>query len=217
MKKREIIIIILVIVLLAGGLVGVKFYKKSSAFRALININTEIAMTQAQSDLYQELKTKLTADPNNYDDLLQLGRMKQSLLDFEGAISIYNQLLQRKPSDTLVLNNLGSIYFDTKRYAEAEAIQLRIIAQTPKWFNAYRELMSIYTFFLPENKAKLEPLLLSGLANIPDSKQEFTILLASYYEDVMKDQVKAIEYYEKALELNPTDQVIKAWLAKAKK
>ncbi len=206
MKKKEIIIIGVVIFLLLGGLVGLKFYKKYEDKKNVLTINTALSMTVEQQQLYDEARLKLEEDPDDYSALFQLANLKQAMLDRVGAISLYEKLLTIKPDDILVLHNLGNIYYDLGRYEEAEKIELEILEKTPKWTAAYQELMMIYQFHLTDRRGKLESLLLKGLNLVPEAEVDFVSLLAKYYDELMPDKEKALEYYSRLVKLQTQNQ-----------
>ena len=213
MNKRNIAIIIVVIILVMGGLVFVKLHGSDLQVSELMKIKTELEMNETQKALFSELEINLKKDPSDYSLLFKLARLKQDMLDWDGAVELYNKLLEEKPDDTLVLNNLGTIYFDSKQYEKAEEIQLKIIAKTPKWVGAYRELMMIYRYHLKDKAPILEDKLLYGYENFADElEQDFTSMLAVYYDEIMGDPIKAKQYYERLAELRPGDEGIQSRL-----
>jgi len=215
MKKYQIFLIVLTIIVVVAGLVLLKYHQAGRSDDALLNINSDIQMNETQSQLYEEIKKNFASDPDAY--LFRLGRLKQDLGDYAGAIEIYEKIHENKPEDLLPLINTGSIYFDTGRYEEAEKIQLEIVSINYKWLNAYQELLMIYQYHLKDKKATLESLMLEAQKNSPELEKEFNVLFAKYYDDLMNDNAKAIEYYGKILEANPDDSGAKQRLAELKK
>ncbi len=216
MKKRNIAIIIVVIILVIGGLVFVKLHGADLQVSELMKINTTLEMNEAQQALFSELEGNLKNDPSDYSSLFKLARLKQDMLDFDGAAELYNKLLETKPGDTLVMNNLGSIYYDSKQYDKAEELQLQIIAKTPKWIGAYKELMMIYRYQLKDKAPTLEDKLLYGYNNFAEYKLDFTSMLSVYYDEIMNDPMKAKPYYEELAELLPEDAQVQARLIEIK-
>lgn len=221
MKKASIIVVIIVIIIVVAGIFLIKkYYQPNSSnvpFQLDLSVNTTLAWTDAKKAQYEQVKEALAKNPNNFDALFNLAGIKQSLLDTEGAIKIYNQLRILKPQDIRPLQNLGTIYVDTKQYESAEEMELAILAITPKWLNAYRELISLYQFHLKDKGAKLEPLLLRAYEISPELKMDMTSLLALYYDVVLNNREKAVEYYQQAVQLDPRNTGAKDRLAELKK
>jgi len=138
--------------------------------------------------------------------LFDLAYLKQRLLDYKGALDLYLQLNKIKPNDILLLNNLGVLYNDTKRYEDAEAAFVKIMLITKKWENAYRRLFGIYRYHLTDKQYKIEPLLLTGLKYNPEYEGNFLGMLAVYYDEVAKDRDKTIEYMTRLLEVDPSNE-----------
>jgi len=100
---------------------------------------------------------------------------------------------------------MGSIYYDTKQHEQAEAAQLAIIDINYKWSNSYQELMAIYRWHLKDKRDTFEEKLLYFYNNAPEYNETSLTLLAVYYDELMEDTEKAIEWHEKALEFNPNN------------
>jgi len=207
-KKIEIFLVILLVILL-GLLVIFRFGLKNKpsekclADEKIFSIQTEIKLSERQARSFQRIKKELCQDPDNYQALFDLARLKQDLLDFDGAVSLYQELRKRKPKDIAVLNNLGALYYNSKKYKKAEEMYQAILKITPKWMPAYTELVNIYRYHLTEKKKEIEPLLLNGLEKYPEMKQGFIAKLAVYYDEIVPNKSKAIEYYKKLLQLDP--------------
>ena len=206
MRKKEIIIIIIVLLLIVGGIAGAKFYKNYAEKNSILKINTTFKMTAEQEKDFNDLKAALEKDKNDYQSTFELARLKQDLKDYSGALKLYEKLLKIKPNDILIMQNKGSIYYDLARYEDAEQMQLDILRKTPKWMGAYQELMMIYEFHLKDRKSTLEALLLRGLELVPESEVDFVSMLAKYYDELLGDKEKALEYYKRLTKLQGTNQ-----------
>ena len=212
-KKIAIIIAVVVIAIfiVAGGLIFYKYQIKSNAFvvNQLMQISSAATMNDSQQKNYNDVKNRLLTNPADYKALFDLAGLKQGLGDEAGAIELYEKLHQEKPEDILPLNNLGSIYFNQKKYQQAEQMYLTILAITPKWLNSYNELYSLYQFFLKDKKNDYEKIILNGIEKYPEQRQNMLSKAAVYYDEIMNNKAKAIEYYEKLLKLIPGDTQIK--------
>ena len=54
---------------------------------------------------------------------------------------------------------------------------------------------------------ELEPMLLNALKQYPELETEMTSILANYYDEIMPNKEKAVEYYTKLLKLRPDEAV----------
>ncbi len=181
-------------------------------------INGSGKLSEIQQKTLVEIKEKLLLYDDDYSALLDLALIKQSVNDLDGALALYEKMRELRKNDLLPLNNSASIYFDRGEYELAEAAHLRILNDiTPKWFNSYNELYSIYQFHLKDKRGSFESVLLNGIEKYDEEKLALTNKTAVYYDELMGNVPKAIEYYEKTLKLSPNDQVVKKRLKELKK
>ena len=216
MSKWGYIILAAVIVLVIGSLTFAVLYRDTYKLNKLTTINAKVALTTDQQNKLDELKGKLTNNIDDYSSLFKLARLKQDALDWDGAAEMYWNLRKVKPDDILPLINLGSIYFDSQQYVKAEEVQKTILKNTPKWVNAYRELAMIYRYHLKDKAPEFEPMLLNALKQYPELDTEMTSILANYYDEIVPNKEKAIEYYTKLLKLRP-DEAVRNRLAELQK
>lgn len=220
-KKAVIAVIIAVIILaLAGGLAVYQFgIGKNKLAVSLLLKNISVAgLNESQKQSFDEVKETLLKNPDDYSGLLELALLKQGLNDNEGAIALYERLREIKPDDVLPLNNLGAIYYNLGDYEKAEQMYLKILSDiTPKWLNSYNELFAIYQFQLKDKRATYEAIIERGIESYPEMKQNLISKAAVYYDEVMNNKEKALEYYKKLAELAPDDPAVKARLSELKK
>ena len=222
MKKKVIFAaLIIVIVLAATG--GIVIYRlgigsnKLAVSALLKNINIA-GLNESQTQSFNEIKEKLMKDPNDYSGLLELALLEQGLNDYAGAIAIYERLQKVKSDDVLPLNNLGAIYYNLGDYEKAEQMYLKILNDiTPKWLNSYNELFAIYQFHLKDKRATYEAIITRGIEAYPEMKQNLVSKAAVYFDEVMNDKAKALEYYKQLAELAPDDPAVKVRLSELKK
>jgi tetratricopeptide (TPR) repeat protein len=219
MSKKLLILIIVFGIVMIGGLTAFKLLSKpeNADLEKLLKINTTLALNASQQATFDEAKGKLELDITDYSALLNLAKLKQELLDYDAAEALYKGLNVRKSDDLLVLNNLASLYYDIKKYPEAEKANYDILAVSPKWLNAYTNLYEIYQFHMKDNRAKLEPVLLRGIEEYPEMKNDLIMMTATYYDELMANKAKAIEYYEMVLKVDPSNATAKARIAELKK
>ncbi|MGD9341683.1 MAG: tetratricopeptide repeat protein, partial [Chromatiales bacterium] len=79
-------------------------------------------------DTYREL---LTADPNSPDALHFLGVLKHQLGQSDLAIEYIGRAVELEPAHAGMRSNLGNVYMESGRLAEAEACYLAAIELAP--------------------------------------------------------------------------------------
>lgn len=221
LKKYQNIIIILILTVLIG--VGIFVYKQETQppeQEELFSFSEGIVLTQEQQVKFNEAKIALEINPQDALAVVAIARLKYELSDLEGAEKAYLMALEIQPTNTLILNNLGDIYNQKKEYEKAAEMYLRIIKNNPKWINAYRELAAIYFYHLPDKYPEMEEILLKGLEKnkefTGEAPVDFYSMLAVYYNE-RGEKEKAIEYYERVIELNPRNEGAKIELEELKK
>jgi len=221
MKKKVVIAVLIAVVVLAvaGGVIykfGISNNKLSVA--VLLKGIDVAGLNDSQKLTIEEIRGKLMKDPNDYSGLLELAGLKQGLNDYDGAIALYEELRKIQPNDIVPLNNLGSIYYNLGEYEKSEQMYLKILNDiTPKWLNSYNELFAIYQFHLKGKKEAYEAVLLRGIEEYPEMEQNLVSKAAVYYDELMNDKVKALEYYQRMLKFDPSNSVIKARISELKK
>lgn len=123
------------------------------------------------------------------------------------AIDQYEYLLTKRPQSSTVHNNLAWIYIDQGEYKTAEQLFKENIENNPKFANWYVNLGDLYQSFMPEKKDEIPELFETGHEQQP-LDTEFILYLADYYESEEQYE-KALEWYLKALEVNPNMQYAK--------
>jgi tetratricopeptide (TPR) repeat protein len=177
----------------------------------LFTINTTKPIDIKIQSIVENTREKLAQNPEDTEALIDLARAKYDLADFEGAVVVYKLALETRPTDTLILNNLGDTYGILKQYENSAEMYLKIIEVNPRWVNSYRELKTIYKFHLTEKYPEIENVLLKGIEKIQEIDSfgaiDLYTMLANYYQDTENNE-KAIEWYEKALQINPENEAV---------
>ncbi len=166
---------------------------------------------------FQAAKTSLEQNPDNFTLWLGLGMLKKDVGDYEGAEKVWIHVGEIRPKNSISFGNLADLYANfLKDYNKAiSAYQTAIANSAGEAGNArfYRNFFEFYLYYL-NDKVAAESILLEGIERNPASS-ELPILLAGFYRDEGNKQ-KAIEYFQKALELDPQDDLVKAELKKLK-
>jgi tetratricopeptide (TPR) repeat protein len=221
-EYKKVIIAIIALVLIVGAGIFIYYLKNrpSQEMRDLLFLPEGAVLTEEQQLKYDTARTVLEENFNNGSALIAIAQIKYELSDLDGAVRVYLKALEFRPDDIVILNNLGDIYNQKEEYEQAAKMYLTIIKTNPKWINSYRELSSIYFYNFPERYAEMEGLLLNGLEKTKEFDGEapvdFYSMLAVFY-DRTENMAKAIEYYEKVIELTPENQTAKMRLEELKK
>lgn len=227
MKKAVKIIIIIILVALAGFFVYKELIHKTppeadklEAMKKIIIADPKVNapnLTQEQINKFltqfKNAREKVVAA--NFDTLQgvnELAQLKQFLGDLDGAIITWEYANIIRPKNSLSFSNLAALYhFDLHQYDKAEENYLISIANDPDDIPTIRNLFELYYYALNDN-AKAEALLLGSIEQNP-KEADFYSLLGSFYSDTGKKE-KALEYYQKALERNPSSEAIKKEIEK---
>lgn len=148
-------------------------------------------------------------DPTGY---LMLGVAYGQNGDIDKSIEAYLDGLKVLPTSDTLNYNLAHTYFVTRSYRSAEQYAQRTIEINPKYPDVHGLLAKIRlaqkqyqnALDLFELEAEISPRNPSVLSN-----------MGEIYYQYLKDYPKAIEYYDKALALNPNDIQILKWKSDA--
>lgn len=227
MKNNKIIIIASFIILFMAG--GILIYNKNK----LINNSAPIAgrkmdfdkiilakLSDSEKRFLEDVKEKLRKNPEDIDGLINLARLQKYNGDGEDSLETLKIAEKIAPDNILVLNNELDMFFNLKRYDEAEALALHMVEINPQWINAYRILQDVYRYHKADvyKTDKFPALVKKGMdadyAGI--NRINFTAILAEYYKSV-KNKKEALKWYEKYYALSPSESIkdelkeIKAW------
>lgn len=151
----------------------------------------------------------------NFDTLQgvnEIALLKQQLGDLEGARIAWEYAGIIRPQNSLSFANLAALYhFDLQQYENAEKNYLISIANDPDDLPTIRNFFELY-FYAVKDNTKAEALLLSAIADNPAQADLFA-LTGSFYRDTGNID-KAIEYFQKSLEINPGNQAVRNEIAR---
>jgi len=188
-EYKKVIIAVIVLVLIIGAVVFINYLKNrpSQELQELLSLPENAVLTEEQQNKFDAARIALEEDINNPQALIALAQVKYDIQDLDGAINVYLKALEIQPTNTLILNNLADIYTQKKEYQKSADMYLRIIDHTPKWMNAYRNLVTIYKYHLKDKYSDVEEILLTGIEIIKDFEGEAPVdlysMLAVFYDE----------------------------------
>ena len=215
MSKKIKIIGAIIVVILAG----IIFWQvnKNRGVEGVDGIFNSVTEESGLPENIQEAYSNFKEDPTNIDSYVTIARWKADKGQIEDAIKLYLAALEIRPVDTLLLHNLADIYIKQKRYIEAEELYLKIIENNPGWISAYRSLVDLYRYQMPEKHTELPEILEYAMkVNLAHMRVHFVQLLAVYRRDYGPKE-EAIKWYEELVKLEPTNDMAKKELEELKK
>lgn len=160
-------------------------------------------------------KQSLAENPDQLDGWLELGIIKKYIGDYQGAEAAWLKAGEIRPKNSTSFGNLADLYTNfTKEYNKAEPMYRQAIANSlgeAKNVAYYRNFYYFYKYYLKDDE-KSEQILLEAIRDNPQSSEPL-ILLASFYKEKGQN-LKAIQYYQKSLVIDPNDKAVKEELEK---
>jgi len=168
--------------------------------------------TQTQLEqLYSTIKTHakaVLADPKYFEGWIQVGILKKTIGDFEGARDAWEYAGVIEPLNSLSFANLGELYWRyLGQYQKAEENFRTSIKHKPDDVFNYVSLAELFHYSLKEKADQAPQVLLDGIAANPNDAGTLSRRLAYLYEQ-RQEFAKALEWWQKILEKNPEDQEV---------
>ena len=148
-----------------------------------------------------------TFEPDIIEAHLSVAVYLNVLGQTDKAIEQYKYLLAIRPDHSIALNNLAKIYVDAQEYEKAEESYKKVIATNPSFSQGYTDLADLYRAFISEKKPEIPQLIGEALEERQGSTN-LMLYLAEFYEQE-KEYDLAIEWYKKALDINPDIDIAK--------
>jgi tetratricopeptide (TPR) repeat protein len=141
------------------------------------------------------------------DDYTNIGNAYYMMGMFNEAINAY------KTSASIVNNtvsnsNIANAYKDIKQYKKSEEYYLKSLAIDPTDMQTYTNLFELYKLPWDGKKYSPESILELGISQPMIDTSSLMATLANYYKEI-GNKAKAIEYYQKTLQLNPGNDAAK--------
>jgi len=145
--------------------------------------------------------------PNSFDNWIQLGILKKTIGDFEGARDAWEYVSVITPLNSVSFANLGELYWRYLHdYPKSEKNFLLSVKNKPGDVETYISLSGLYFYSYEEKKNLADDILFDGLKDNPGDVNLIRAL-ASLYEK-QKDYPKALEWWKKVLEREPGNQEV---------
>lgn len=142
-------------------------------------------------------------NPDDTDLILAEANLYYEAKDMVTYKKLINEVIAKKPNDADLYFNLGVVSTTTGEIEEAKKYYEKVISLDPKYFNAYNNLGAVY--LLGDEKIVKE---MNSLGMTPKESKRYDELKAKR----RKMFSGAVPYFEKALELQPTDEGVKSIL-----
>jgi YaiO family outer membrane protein len=130
--------------------------------------------------------------------------------DFNGAITIYRQMLDQHPEDVDIRLNLGKAYYLSGDYEKAENELSEVIRQAPKYEDAYEILANVY---FASNKNNLAISELGRLYKVNPARKDLLLkIFLTAVDD--KEYTVARSYYKTITSLNAGIEIPEQYVRK---
>jgi tetratricopeptide (TPR) repeat protein len=232
-KKTIIQLIILLAVILAVAAYFVFFNKSNetvkdqSVLAKILEfkvVRTDLSQAQIEEykkDFDEDIKTVLNSqDRFDLAVLNNIGMIKRTLRDFDGAKETWNFLSLNRPKNSISFFNLGLLYAedlkDNKKAEENYLMALKNSAGESGNEQYYRAIVDFYTYNYPEKKTEIEKILLDVLKTEQYAESvDILSLLATYYQN-NGEKENALIYWQKILKLDPNNMAVKGEIERLK-
>lgn len=168
-----------------------------------VKIFSEIQRQQ----LYAAIRTQadtLRQDQNYFNGWIQIGVLKKTLGDFEGARDAWEYAGIIQPLNSLSFANLGELYWRyLPDYPKAEKNLKTSIKHKPSDAQTYVTLAELYHYSYLAKYELADDALMEGINANPDNGTLMRRL--AYLYEQRKEYPKALEWWKKVLDENPDD------------
>lgn len=149
----------------------------------------------------------MKTNPFHFNGWIQLGLLKKTIGDFEGARDAWEYAGVIEPLNSLSFANLGELYWRYLHdYLRSEANLKISIKHKSDDLQTYVTLAELYHYSLKEKYDLASQVLLDGLKSNPGD-ETLTRRLAALYEQ-RKEYTKSLEWWNKVLEMAPGDAAV---------
>jgi cytochrome c-type biogenesis protein CcmH/NrfG len=225
MSKKILILIIILLIAAAGAFFAYKYgvftpKPQESAWKSLLvfeikddKISDETRQNYQKK--FEEAKSKIETNPDDFSSWLNLGLLKKIMKDFEGAEKVWLYAGKIRPNASTPFVNLGELYgYDLNEPQKAEDAYKTAVLNDPNDANIRLGLADIYRYKFQDGNQKFEQTILEALDKFSENANLLGVL-ASYYKQTNQKE-KAILMYERLVKAAPDNQAAKDDLAELK-
>lgn len=162
-----------------------------------------LAFERKYDPALREFETAWQKSPNAPEVLTAIVNTHMAQGKPDKAVNRLNEALKQSPENAFIHELLGEVHIGQKKYAEAEAQFRKAIELNPKWTQPYGSLAKLLQMRgdLPGSIRVFE----QGLAAVPDDVTLMLYLASAH--DRAKSYDKAIDIYERAVQINPNNAI----------
>lgn len=173
---------------------------------------------EQKEQLYATLQTHgraVKADPEYFNGWIQVGILKKTIGDFEGAGDAWEYAGVIQPLNSLSFANLGELYWRYLHdYPKSEKNFRISIKNKPYDPATYISLAELYHYSMKEKYDLADDVLLEGIAANPqDNPYESLARRLAYLYEQRKEDAKALDWWKKVLSVAPGDEEVKKDIA----
>lgn len=170
----------------------------------------KIFSEEQKSKLFSLIMTyaeRVKKSPNDFDGWIQIGILKKTIGDFEGARDAWEYVGVIAPLNSISFSNLGELYWRYLHdYPKSEINFKTSIKNRPDDTSTYISLSGLYFYSYEEKKDLADDILFDGLKANPDDNNLMKALAALY--ERQKDYSRSLEWWKKVLEKEPNNKEV---------
>lgn len=169
-------------------------------------------------EMFDKAKQEIEESPNHdyFEAWMGLALAKKSVGDYEGAKDTWLYASNLSPGNSRPIGNLADLYTNFLNDPEkAEHYYKKALSLDPNEISYILGLAEVYRYKMPGKEALFEQTILDALKRLPDEVNLISNLAMYYRQTNQVD--KAIEWYEKLVQLAPDNQMAREDLEELKR
>lgn len=174
---------------------------------------------KAKNQMYADIRLygqTVKENPEYVSGWLQVGLLKKVIGDYVGTQDAWEYAARVRPTEATTFKNLGELYWHyLPDYPRSEKNFRKAIENKPDDPTTYVSLSELYRFSYKEKVSMALTILFEGLKTNPDNST-LVKAIADFYGEQGNNE-KALEWWQKALQLDPSNSSIKQTIEDLKK
>lgn len=159
---------------------------------------------EARSLTLQHIETTralIRSNPKNAEAWLDLAILYKTANDIDGAVKIWEYLIETTTNPTAVQNLANTYHLDLKEYEKSEEYYRKILELEPKNVSAYIGFHELYRYSYKQDTNAAVDILRNGLEKVGEQEKiNIFLALGSYYRET-NDRESAISAYQDARDI----------------